>query len=286
VFQIPTPTRPQGNHITRRDGGVWYYNRILPEHQAGAIGKRQIRFSLKTHDKALAQRLARQYDVALEARLSSGSGSSPDARLRGDLMQAAEVFARSLGEYGDDPTALSVEHWLDILREKTKQHGVRREAVAWMEPRHPEPDREEGGPSPIVEALEDATQRALNLPAAWTVKRAIEEFLDAKARTLRATTLADYRFPLNMLMERHGRQPMAQFAKSDALKFIETTILPRDGSKTTKDKWVTTIGAVWRWHKARDRVTIDPWEDLKGLIERGTYVAREDAAAREAYHRR
>lgn len=54
-------------HLTRRGGGIWYYFRKVPKELVPVIGKRFIKRSLRTSDKAEAKKRRTVEEVRTDA---------------------------------------------------------------------------------------------------------------------------------------------------------------------------------------------------------------------------
>ena len=70
------------HHLIRRNG-VYYYSRRVPDRAVAAVGRRTIRYSLKTTDKKAATRLREAHDLNWSARFAEIERRSDNHRANG-----------------------------------------------------------------------------------------------------------------------------------------------------------------------------------------------------------
>ncbi|MGI8706490.1 MAG: DUF6538 domain-containing protein [Sphingomicrobium sp.] len=69
------------HHLQLR-GGTWYYHRRVPQHLIARIGKKIVKFSLGTSDRAEAKRLRAIHDVATDAEFAQIETAAQPAKSR------------------------------------------------------------------------------------------------------------------------------------------------------------------------------------------------------------
>lgn len=251
----------EGSFLTRK-GQTWYVRLMVPKAHREQLGRTKYIMSLRTRDKAEANRLKHGVLAALKRRMADDlAGLSQSPKSARALLQFAEDERRRIdrGELDQEQAEVTfdvaVEHFLE---EERKRLGT---------------DPETGHPlttdtdTRIIRAAHDVLAGA----GVTLLERAGELYLEEVAPTIRNQTLQEKRRHIEKLTACLGAATDVQSINRRVAGRFVNQVLMREGKapKTVKDA-IGHLSAFFGWLERRGEVEANPFYRVSGSVREST----------------
>lgn len=235
---------------------------MVPKADRERLGRTKYVESLKTRDKAEANRLKHGVIAELKRRMAAdlaGHSSSPQSARA--LLQLAEVERRRMeqGEVSAEEAESAFEVAVDVyLEDEGKRIGI---------------DRETG--HPLISEVETRVIRAAHAVMAGQgvtlLDHAAETYLAEVEPTIRKQTLQEKRRHIDKLSRWLGAATDVRLINRRKVgQYVTTVLIPeRKAPKTTRDE-IGNLSAFFNWLERRGEVEANPFFRVSGSVREST----------------
>jgi integrase len=237
---MPTKRHPQDQYL-QKVGGTFYARVRVPRTLEKYIRQSHVRRSLKTGDKATANRLKHTVVADLKGELDALRKKPVSADERGMSFVDAKAWREDLKAAQDSPDAELHGTIHDMVIEKAEE----------------------------LEALFGTEKARRWYKAAATTSDTLSELMDGwmQASDYKASTKAGHRKALAEVVAfiKNEHATPADVTRKVAMAYIDTDLTQRKLAHTTIRDRLVSLGGFWGWMASRDAVPagVNPWAGHK-----------------------
>lgn len=245
-----------------RKGETWYVRLMVPKASRKVLGKTKYVRSLKTRDKAEANRLKHAALAELNRELAEALAAlTADPHSARTLLRLAEEERRRVesGEVNPERAEVDFRAAVDLFLEReAKRRGT---------------DKDTG--HPLISEADEGVIRAAHAVMAGEgvtlLERAAELYLNEVSATVRKQTVREKERALEKLVRWLGpAQDVRKVTRRVAGRYVTTKLVPEGKApKTTRDE-IGHLSAFFAWLDRRGEVEGNPFYRVSGSVREST----------------